>query len=182
LAAPIRLNNFSCIAAVCETLPNAFAASMAQFGQKLIDKAKSKLSPKNKWLFDTNAMEYVIKDGKDYGKGFKTGKILFADNGMQFIDDSKPNYGFVVDDYDSLHCMRCTREKNLYMISLSGRKMRTRSSDAKTVLDPMEKLKLSKANYSNLSRKDLLIITIKTVDLGKFSDIQRGDEICVRMQ
>jgi hypothetical protein len=182
LAAPIRLNNFSCIAAVCETLPNAFAASMAQFGQKLIDKAKSKLSPKNKWLFDTNAMEYVIKDGKDYGKGFKTGKILFADNGMQFIDDSKPNYGFVVDDYDSLHCMRCTREKNLYMISLSGRKMRTRSGDAKTVLDPMEKLKLSKANYSNLSRKDLLIITIKTVDLGKFSDIQRGDEICVRMQ
>jgi hypothetical protein len=182
LAAPIRLNNFSCIAAVCETLPNAFAASMAQFGQRLIDKAKSQLAPKNKWLFHTKELEYVVKDGKEYGKGFKNGKILFTDNGMQFIDDSNPKFGFVVDDYDSLHCMRCTREKNLYMISLSGRKMKARSGDIKTVHDPMEKLKLSKANYSNLSPKDLLIITIKNIELGKYGDIKRGDEICVRIQ
>jgi hypothetical protein len=155
---------------------------MAQFGQKLIDKAKSKLSPKNKWLFDTNALTYVIKDGKKYGKGIKAGKILFGTDSMQFMDDSNPKYGFIIEDYDSLHYMKFTKEKNLYMVDLCGRKMDTKSTDDKNILDPMERLKLSKANRSNLTHKNLLVITIKTIDLGNFGEVQRGDEICVRMQ
>jgi hypothetical protein len=182
LAAPIRLNNFSCMAAVLETLPNAFAESMASFGQRLIDKAKSKLAPKNKWLFDSNALTYVTKDGKKYGKGIKKGKILFGDDGMQFIDDSKPDQGFTIDDYDSLHYLKFTKQKDLYLVNLLGRKIETNAADDNNIQDPMEKLKLSKANKSNLTFKNLLVITIKNVDLGNFDEAQKGDEICVRIQ
>lgn len=77
---------------------------------KEIVKAKPKLAPKNKWLFDSNALTYVTKDNKEYGKSIKVGKILFGDDGMQFIDDSKPDQGFTIDDYDSLHYLRFTRK------------------------------------------------------------------------
>jgi len=37
-------------------------------------------------------------------------------------------------------------------------------------------------NYSDLTRKNLLVIVIKSVNLGKFSQISKDDEVSVRMQ
>jgi hypothetical protein len=37
-------------------------------------------------------------------------------------------------------------------------------------------------NYSDLTRKNLLYIVVKNVNLGKFSQVGREDEISVRIQ
>ena len=37
-------------------------------------------------------------------------------------------------------------------------------------------------NYSDLTRKNLLYIVVKSVDLGKFSQVGRDDEVSVRIQ
>lgn len=37
-------------------------------------------------------------------------------------------------------------------------------------------------NYSDLTRKNLLYIVIKSVSLGKFSQVGREDEVSVRIQ
>lgn len=113
---------------------------MSQFGQKMIDKAKSRLAPKNKWLFDLNALKYSIKDGKKIKKTMKSGKILFGDDGMQFLDDSRPESGFSIDDYDSFHYLNCKKYQDGYRINMYGRKMDVKNKDAKKVQDPMENL------------------------------------------
>jgi len=113
---------------------------MTALGQKLIDKAKSRLAPRNRWLFDLNGLEYVIKDGKKIKKSIKEGKILFGDDGMQFIDDSKPERGFSIDDYDHLHYLDCQKVKKGYKITINGRKIKTKGKDDQNDQDPMENL------------------------------------------
>lgn len=113
---------------------------MTAFGQKLVDKAKAMLKPKSKWIFDTNSLEYVIKDGNPYDKKIRSGKIALKEEGIEFIDDAKSRGGFTIDEYDSLHLVDCSKEKGNYLISMYGRKIRTESNDDKKLQDPMEAL------------------------------------------
>lgn len=140
IEAPIRKNNFSAISAICESMPNPFAQAMAEFGQRLIDKAKARLAPKNKWLFDCLGLQQIIEDGKKSKRVIKDGKILFADDGLQFINESRPEQGFSIEDYDSLHAVLCKQNAHRYDITLYGRKMKTVGNDEKEVQDPMERL------------------------------------------
>lgn len=39
--------------------------------------------------------------------------------------------------------------------------------------------KLSKANRSNLTQKNLLVILIKSIELGRFHEVKKGEEVAV---
>jgi len=122
------------MAAVYESLPDNFANSMEIFGQRLIDKAKSMLAPKNRWLFDSSSFEYIIKDGKSYKKTIKNGKILLAEDSIEFMDDSNSGNRYSIEDYDELHWLKT--DKN--WVVLRGRKIATSKKDDKQIQDPME--------------------------------------------
>lgn len=119
------------MAAVCETLPSPFGDAMSAFGQKLIDKAKAGLKPKSKNIFDINALEYVIKDAKEYHKSIKSGKVKVNEAGMEFMDNTKAKGNFNIRDYDSLHLINCRKDKKKYSVTVHGRKIKTLSKDDK---------------------------------------------------
>jgi hypothetical protein len=80
--APTRKSNWEKIAAVVENYPDNFAQMMADFGQKLLDKAKSLIAPKNKWLFPFKNLVQDVNEGKKVNNSIKSGKLLVHEEGL----------------------------------------------------------------------------------------------------
>ena len=139
---PIRRSNWEKISAVAENYPDKFAEAMAGFGQRLLDKAKKMIGPKkNKWVFDFNNLKQEVSNGKQLNKQVRIGKLSVQDNGLEFIDVSRPQNNFRIPDYDDIHAVIWEKEsKNNYIVNFKGRKMNTLLEDEKDVQDPMENM------------------------------------------
>lgn len=107
IAAPERRKNWDKISAIGEAFPDKFAVCMQTFGQKLLDKAKAMLVPKNKWLYDYIDLLKSIDQGKASKKTMREGKVLVDESGLQFINESKPSDNFMIADYDHIHAIIC---------------------------------------------------------------------------
>ena len=140
MCAPERIMNYASMAAVCETLPDAFSVAMQAFGQKLLEKAKSKLAPKNKWQFDCLGLKQSIDNNKAINRSIKDGSILFTDKGIEFFNKASPSQGFTIEDYDSLHAVSCKKNAHRYDVLFQGRKTKTVGKDDPNIQDPMEEL------------------------------------------
>ena len=138
--APSRKANWEKISAVVENYPDAFADPMRAFGQKLIDKAKSLIAPKNKWLFDFKNLKEDSNMGKKGKQDIRVGQILVNEKHLQFINPSKPRDNFEIDNYDNLHAIICEKQGSSYLVNFKGRKMKALLEDTKDVQDPMETL------------------------------------------
>ena len=107
--APIRQDNWDKISAVMEVFPDKFAEVMKKFGQKLVDKAKSKMNVKSKWVYDFKTLAQTFDEGQASNKSIKDGKIIVEDYGIQLINGSKPSDKIMVEDYDNLHAIFCEK-------------------------------------------------------------------------
>lgn len=140
VCAPERIMNYASMAAVCETMPNAFSAAMQAIGQKLLEKAKAKLKPKNRWQFDWFGLQQTIDRNKSCNKSIKDGSINFTEKGIEFFNKSSPNQGLTIEDYDSLHAVTCKKNAHRYDVLIQGRKTKTVGKDDNNIQDPMEAL------------------------------------------
>jgi hypothetical protein len=138
--APGRKSNWEKISAVAENYPDKFAEAMANFGQKLVDKAKAMIAPKNKWLFDFRNLKEDVNNGKKGKNNIKVGQILVDEKYLQFINPSRPQDNFEIKNYDDLHAILCYKDGGNYMVNFKGRKIKTLLEDSKDVQDPMETL------------------------------------------
>ena len=140
--APVRKSNWEKISAVAENYPDKFAEAMAGFGQRLLDKAKMMVGPKkNKWVFDFKNFKQDIYKGKQANKQIRIGKLRVQDNGLEFINPSRPQDNFRIPDYDDIHAVIWEKvDKNHYNVNFKGRKINTLLEDEKDVQDPMENL------------------------------------------
>ena len=111
---------------------------MKNFGQSLLDKAKASLAPKNKWLFHYKDLIQSIDKGRPSKKSIKHGKVHVDEDGLQFINDSKPSDNFTIEDYDSIHAVICKKNGSNYDVNFKGRKTQVLEVDGKDSLDPME--------------------------------------------
>ena len=82
----------------------------------------------------------MSKDGRDYNKAIRSGKVRLNEDGMEFIDNSNPRAGFTIKDYDSLHLINCREDNHKCLVTLYGRKMKAEGVDVKNCQDPMEAL------------------------------------------
>ena len=139
-SAPERRATWENISAVLEAFPNQFDQIIREFGQRLIDKARNKLIPKRKWVYDFKDLTQTISDGLQSNKQINYGKLIVEDDGIQFINDGRQTDKIIVDDYDKLHALICQKNDGRYEVAIKGRKIKALSEDAEEVQDPMEKM------------------------------------------
>ena len=138
--APIRRDNWDKISAVLEAFPGQFDEVIKAFGQLLINKAKAKLMPKTKWVYDFKDYSQTIDDGLPAERNIKSGKLIVEDYGMQFINDARQSDKIMIDDYDKLHCIIWQKNGSRYDVAFKGRKIKTLAEDLEEVQDPMENM------------------------------------------